>query len=821
MELLRAKSDEKKVIFRKLFGTGIFEDIVTELSRRLGEHKTEMAKIRTICQTEVSHIRMPEKPGGGLGAEGPESTEETEAAGKAEEEQTMLLRDRILRADRLSVTDMEALLEALKAVCERLGEEEDALKARVSESARSRDAKRDALTEAKNLLSYYMQQEKARAVLAECAEAEPEIKEKEQLAAAIAAAWEIRAVYRRYEDSLRAERDTAGKLAQEKEALPGLQNTAETAEKEEQKAGKDLDAAKEQEARTEERTLRAEEYLNGLADARRDLIRQEKQVQKAVGGAEQAKAAFYEKNEEYARKQSAFLNAQAGYLAAGLVPGKPCPVCGSTEHPHPCILEEEAEKLTREQVESLGREAGELQQQWQKLWTAAAAAAELLEERKKTQASKAEEFLLWAGENFPELLGGENLSELPAGENLPELPAGENLPELGRGDPSAKAELPAFLQEEDTVRNLREKAESIRSRAEKNTARKDKEYRGLLRKAQTAKTAAENTLALIQRYEKDLPELQKETEKRRKEYENILTEMEPLLRTPQETAEERWQALTLQHEKTEPDHLRKEVSSFREKRAGAAASLNTAAEGISGRPKPDMEALQEAYGKAEEKLTALQEQLNGLQEVLRGNDAAYRGLAPAMEQRKKVVEEYQRTERLYSLLAGKVSGSRMDIETFAQRYYLERILESANLRFQEMSAGQFELRMYDLDRAGEGKNRGLDLMVYSTVTGKVREVRTLSGGESFMAALSLALGMADQIQERSSAIHLDVMFIDEGFGSLDDHAREQAVKVLMRMAGGSRLIGIISHVTELKQEIEDQLIVEKGEEGSRVRWQIS
>ncbi|MBO6149819.1 MAG: SMC family ATPase, partial [Clostridium sp.] len=230
MELLRAKSDEKKVIFRKLFGTGIFEDIVTELSRRLGEHKTEMAKIRTICQTEVSHIRMPEKPGGGLGAEGPESTEETEAAGKAEEEQTMLLqdlRDRILRADRLSVTDMEALLEALKAVCERMGEEEDALKARVSESARSRDAKRDALTEAKNLLSYYMQQEKARAVLAECAEAEPEIKEKEQLAAAIAAAWEIRAVYRRYEDSLRAERDTAGKLAQEKEALPGLQNTAE------------------------------------------------------------------------------------------------------------------------------------------------------------------------------------------------------------------------------------------------------------------------------------------------------------------------------------------------------------------------------------------------------------------------------------------------------------------------------------------------------------------------------------------------------------------------------------------------------------------
>lgn len=90
-----------------------------------------------------------------------------------------------------------------------------------------------------------------------------------------------------------------------------------------------------------------------------------------------------------------------------------------------------------------------------------------------------------------------------------------------------------------------------------------------------------------------------------------------------------------------------------------------------------------------------------------------------------------------------------------------------------------------------------------------------------MAALSLALGMADQIQESSAAINLDILFIDEGFGSLDEHSRNQAVKVLQQLAGGSKLIGIISHVSELKQEIEDQLIVEKTESGSNVRWQIS
>ena len=196
-------------------------------------------------------------------------------------------------------------------------------------------------------------------------------------------------------------------------------------------------------------------------------------------------------------------------------------------------------------------------------------------------------------------------------------------------------------------------------------------------------------------------------------------------------------------------------------------------------------------------------------------------LSSRLEERKSIVEEHARIDALYRMTSGNVSGSRMDLETYVQRYYLEHILYAANRRFQEMSAGQFELRMYDLEKAGEGKNRGLDLMVYSTVTGKEREVRTLSGGESFMAALSLALGMADQIQESSASINLDVMFVDEGFGSLDEHSREQAVKVLQELAGGSKLIGIISHVTELKQEIEDQLIVTKDEKGSHVRWQIS
>lgn len=174
---------------------------------------------------------------------------------------------------------------------------------------------------------------------------------------------------------------------------------------------------------------------------------------------------------------------------------------------------------------------------------------------------------------------------------------------------------------------------------------------------------------------------------------------------------------------------------------------------------------------AQEQLIQLQKRANLYQEQQKADQSAYNVLAPRMEERGKVIEKHSKIDNLYRLLSGNVPGSRMDLETFVQRYYLEKILNAANRRFTDMSAGQFELRMTDESNAGKGKNRGLDLMVYSNVTGKEREIRTLSGGESFMAALSLALGMADQIQENSAAVNLDVMFVDEGFGSLDEHSR--------------------------------------------------
>lgn len=177
-------------------------------------------------------------------------------------------------------------------------------------------------------------------------------------------------------------------------------------------------------------------------------------------------------------------------------------------------------------------------------------------------------------------------------------------------------------------------------------------------------------------------------------------------------------------------------------------------------------------------------------------------------------------KRLNMTANGNLSGStKMDLETYVQRRYFEQILREANKKLIQMSGNQFLLQLKETSELGRRRNEGLDLSIYSIVTDTVRDVKTLSGGEAFMAALSMALGLADIVGRTAGALRLNVMFIDEGFGSLDDASREQAVKVLAELAGDGRMVGIISHVTELKDRIDKKLVVTKGSRGSDLHWE--
>ena len=162
---------------------------------------------------------------------------------------------------------------------------------------------------------------------------------------------------------------------------------------------------------------------------------------------------------------------------------------------------------------------------------------------------------------------------------------------------------------------------------------------------------------------------------------------------------------------------------------------------------------------------------------------------------------------------GNISGKeKIMLETYVQMAYFERILQRANVRFMVMSEGQYELARSVV--AGNNRSQsGLELDVIDHYNGTRRSVKTLSGGESFKASLSLALGLSDEVQSRAGGIRLDTMFVDEGFGSLDEESLEQAIKALAGLTEGNKLVGIISHVGELKERIDRQIIVTKEKAG--------
>ena len=248
------------------------------------------------------------------------------------------------------------------------------------------------------------------------------------------------------------------------------------------------------------------------------------------------------------------------------------------------------------------------------------------------------------------------------------------------------------------------------------------------------------------------------------------------------------------------------------------AQIRTLQEQIGEEKKQDMEELvrlQNDYAK--EKKEILQRKEN-LMADYRMNQNAEKAIREQYEKIQTVEEKWMLVKSLSNTANGNVSGKeKIMLETYIQMTHFNRIITRANTRFMIMSGGQYELK-----RKEEAENlrsqSGLELDVIDHYNGSVRSVRTLSGGESFQASLALALGLSDEIQSAAGGIQLDAMFIDEGFGSLDEESLEQAMKALINLADGNRLVGIISHVAELKERIDKQIVVTKQKaEGSTVK----
>ena len=901
MDLLRAKSSDKKIIFRKLFGTGLYEDLTDELDRRRKDKMADMARIRSICQTEAAHAVIPE------------DYERAQAAGEA--------RDRLIGTDRLSGVIIDAFCEELALLCAYLAEQRDQTSSEYEKAGENRNARRDEYTRAEQLTALYQQLDKAKEELAVCEALADQMAEKDKLRREIVDAYEILAVYRRYHDADQKRSRTVAQHGQLTSEIPSLEAAERQTADAESAARQEYEAALSAYTKEKERADKALAVFDRIKAADKEIAKRAAILQKASGEAlraageleaqekeEQAKRQqvlhldgadkrlelcdmrlrelnmilremsdkqridrelkadigklknlrdsyiasrdrFNAESSNYQAASNSYLDQQAGILAAELKPGVPCPVCGSTHHPAPCAVRGTAAGLTREKLDQMRADLDKLRRDMDQKAEAAHTASSSLEERNNALRADIKKLVVRTREAIPDLEEGLTLSGAQEQIRARANTAAKEREKL-RLDALTLQKVAKWLENADNVkRNLQVRrdsalkaeteakaalaaAKSARSELEidqdypseeaarsaikqKETVRSGKEE--ALRKASTqaasAKTQRIHTQSLIAQCEKDIPVLTAETEERKREYGDILAQKAGAETWKAMPADERkgfedaWKATVSAYVRDEADRLQAEINRFNSRRASAKGRMEAAQNAVNGRPRPVIGELAKALKEAEEQLLKVQDTLEKQKAALKADTDVYKALSSRKEERSALADEFRRLEKLYNRFSGKTKGARMDIETFVQRYYLERILSAANRRFRDMSAGQFELRMYDIDKAGEGKNRGLDLMVYSEVTGKEREVRTLSGGESFMAALALALGTADQIKASSTAINLDVMFIDEGFGSLDDLARSQAVKVLQRMAGDSKLIGIISHVTELKNEMEDQLIV--------------
>ncbi len=477
-----------------------------------------------------------------------------------------------------------------------------------------------------------------------------------------------------------------------------------------------------------------------------------------------ADEAYRKVQTEYEHLNWLFLDNQAGLLADRLEEGIPCPVCGSLEHPRPAVMIDGA--------------PGE-------------------EELKRAEKARNE--------------------------------ADRNRNETSALAMAAKTKLENDLSEIVKLMEKNLQISDIR-RFEDAFSKRNEELQKELQQARISKKAIEEKITYKAKLQETLKE---ETEKQKKEDDRYrLAETKRSQIEGRYDTEEKEYLEAVNHcpgskEETEEAYSRlnaaienynQELKKARALEEEAKLRLAALQERIEGFSKTLAELGEISYEKAETEFRKAEEETNlanqkytKLSARLANNSTVLKNIETVSKKIEKLEEELKWVESVYKTADGKVNGTaKIDFETYVQMTYFDRILAYGNQRLNIMSNGQYEFAR------GE---KGLDLNIIDHVNGSQREVSTLSGGESFMASLCLALGMSDEVQARASSVHIDAMFVDEGFGSLDDNAISSALEALKDLTGTDKLVGIISHVKELQERIDNQIVIRKDRSGgSRIEY---
>lgn len=491
-----------------------------------------------------------------------------------------------------------------------------------------------------------------------------------------------------------------------------------------------------------------------------------------------AEKSYSSLNEEYERKNRAFLNEQAGILADDLEEGCECPVCGSTHHPRKACKSEEAP--TQAELESLKNQVS---------------VAERSRNEKNGVAVQQKGICDGLKENLQE-----ELNKL--------------FGECAIEDAKVRGN-EEFQKNRDSLAALNE------------------ELKVEIQKA-NRKLELENRETGIPAQEMSLEKLRSDNEELNRSNIAFATEIEALNKSIADLQKD----LAFEGKVAASAEIRK-LQDTLDSSSNALKDATTAFNNCEGEVKT-LKGQIEAFGKAlegvpEYDLPALEAASKALRDLQNSRTDIWKNASGRVAQNKKTLENIQRVateldvtgkkrqwlKNLSDTANGALTGrDKLMLETYVQTSYFDRIIRHANRRFHLLSNGQYEL----IRREEASNNRtqtGLDLNVIDHASGKQREVKTLSGGESFLASLSLALGLADEVQSSAGGVQLDTMFVDEGFGSLDDESLKSAINVLQNLAGDHRLVGIISHVNELENRIDKIVRVKKDENKiSRVNIEI-
>lgn len=452
-----------------------------------------------------------------------------------------------------------------------------------------------------------------------------------------------------------------------------------------------------------------------------------------------------------------FLSGQAAYLAKDLEEGKPCPVCGSVHHPHPAVPEGELPE--KEQVEKAERQAAEAEKIAERLAKEA--------EAKRAAAEKASAAYERACADVEAL----------------------------------RKQVPEAYRDAAHLRQAIQKRRDAAAQYEKDLARAQEEAQRLARDYTAAQTEGKNLAAqreeLIRQWHTDKDTL---LAKAQAEGFRDLEEFTPYF-----------------NDREEEPRLRKAVTNYQAEVKAEADKMAAEKKTIGEAKRPRMDLWEQ---QREEKDRAVRDAAAGKARWEHEKDQLTRiGKEAALQEAKNkdIEEKHAVAESLSMLIAGKTT--KVNLERFVLGALLDDVLRKANLRLKVMSAGRYELSRRR-EAEDKRKNTGLDMDVFDNYTGACRPANTLSGGETFLASLSLALGLADVVQEYAGGIHLDAMFIDEGFGTLDAESLDLALKTLTTLQGKGRLIGIISHVAELEERIPAKLRITKTDCGSSAAFEV-